>query len=100
MSYVFLGFSGGSDNKEFGCNSGDLGSITGLEKIPWRRECQPTPVFLPEEFLTGECLLRCSVTRVYAFVKNHDINYALFRQITFVNYTLYKTLNQYPGSEC
>ena len=29
---VFLGFPGGSAGKEFACNVGDLGSITGLEK--------------------------------------------------------------------
>jgi len=28
---------------------GDLGSIPGLEKIPWRRKWQPTPVFLLRE---------------------------------------------------
>jgi len=45
----FLDFSGGSDGKEYTCNTGDLGSICGLE-IPWRREWQTTPVFLPGEF--------------------------------------------------
>ena len=28
---------------------GDLGSIPGSERFPWRREVQPTPVFLPRE---------------------------------------------------
>ena len=42
-----LGFPGGSDGKEPTCNSGDPGSIL---KIPWRREWQLTPVFLPGEF--------------------------------------------------
>ena len=28
----------------------DLGFIPGLERIPWRREWLPTPVFLPGEF--------------------------------------------------
>ena len=36
--------------KESACNIGDLGSIPGVGKIPWRREWQPTPVFLPGEF--------------------------------------------------
>ena len=31
---VFLGFLGGSDGKEFTCNSGGLGSIPGLERFP------------------------------------------------------------------
>ena len=36
-----MDFPGGSDSKEFACNAGDL---------PWRREWQPTLVFLPGEF--------------------------------------------------
>ena len=31
---VFLGFSGGSDGKEYTCNSGDLGSIPGWGRSP------------------------------------------------------------------
>ena len=42
-----VGFPGGSDGKEPTCNSGDPGSIL---KIPWRKEWQLTPVFLPGEF--------------------------------------------------
>ena len=41
------GFQGGSDGKEFTCNAGDGGLISGWGKIPWRRKWQPTPVFLP-----------------------------------------------------
>ena len=48
-SPVFLGFSGGSVGKESACNAGDLGLIPGLERFPWRRAWQPTPVFLPGE---------------------------------------------------
>ena len=36
--------------QESACNGGDLGSIPGLGKIPWRRERLPTPVFWPGEF--------------------------------------------------
>ena len=39
-----MGLPGGSDSKESACNVGDPGSI------PWRREWQPTPIFLPEKF--------------------------------------------------
>ena len=42
-----LDFLGGSDGKEFACNAGDPGSIPGWGRSPWRRKCQPTPVFLP-----------------------------------------------------
>ena len=44
--YRFMGFPGGSRGKESACNVGDLRSIPGSEE-PWRREWQPTPVFLP-----------------------------------------------------
>ena len=39
---------GGSDSKESACSAGDLSSVQG-QKDPWRREWQPTPVFLPGE---------------------------------------------------
>ena len=35
------------------CNAGDtgyVGLIPGSGRVPWRREWQPTPVFLPGEF--------------------------------------------------
>ena len=35
--------------KEFACNAGDVGSGPWVRKIPWRREWQPTSVFLPGE---------------------------------------------------
>ena len=42
------GFPGRPDSKKSACNAGDLGLI------PWRREWQPTPVFVPgQEFLPG-----------------------------------------------
>ena len=44
------GFPGGSDGKESACNAGDPGSIPGSGRFPWRREWQPTLVFLPGEF--------------------------------------------------
>ena len=45
-----MGFLGGSAGKESACDAGDANSIPGLERFPWRREWQPTPVFLPGEF--------------------------------------------------
>ena len=44
---VFLGFPDGSVGKESTCNVRDPSSIPGLS--PWRRKCQPIPVFLPEK---------------------------------------------------
>ena len=31
-------------------DKGDVNSIPGLGRFPWRRKWQPTPVFLPREF--------------------------------------------------
>ena len=49
-STLFGGFPGGSDGKESACSAGDLGSIPGSGRFPWRRAWQHTPVFLPGEF--------------------------------------------------
>ena len=44
------GFPGGSGVRNLpACQAGDVGSIPGWGKIPWRRKWQPTPVFLPEK---------------------------------------------------
>ena len=44
-----LDFPGGSDGKEsMQCKR--PGFDTWVKKIPWRRDQQPTPVFLPGEF--------------------------------------------------
>jgi len=40
----------GSDGKESACNAGDLGSVSGSGKIPWRRTWLPTPILLPGAF--------------------------------------------------
>ena len=34
VTYVMMGFSGGSDGKESACNAGDPGSVPGLERSP------------------------------------------------------------------
>ena len=36
----------GSDGKDSVCSVGDLGSILGLGRLPWRQEWLLTPVFL------------------------------------------------------
>ena len=47
----FGDFPGGSDSKESACNIGDPRFDPWIGKIPWRKEWQPTPVFLPGELL-------------------------------------------------
>ena len=49
-THILLGFPGGSDGKEFTCNAGDPGSVSGLGISPREWEWQSTPVFLPGEF--------------------------------------------------
>ena len=44
-----MGFPSGSDGKESVCQCGRAGFNPWVGKIPWRREWQPTPVFLPGE---------------------------------------------------
>ena len=51
---------GGSDSKESACNVGDPGSISWDRKIPWRREWQPTPVFLTGKSHGWRSLVGCS----------------------------------------
>ena len=58
-----------SDGKESAPNAGDIreaSSMPGSGRFPWRREWQPTPVFLPGEFhgqrsLVGYSPLGCRV---------------------------------------
>ena len=48
MIYCALDFPDGSDGKESVCKAGNLGSLW-VGKILWRREWQPTPIFMPGE---------------------------------------------------
>ena len=52
--------AGGSVGKESACNEGDLGSIPGLGRFPWKRAWQLTPVFLPGESHGQRSLAGCS----------------------------------------
>ena len=48
----------GSDGKESAYKAGVPGFDSGVRKIPWRREWQPTPVLLPGEFHRQRSLAR------------------------------------------
>ena len=53
MAHNQWGFPGGSAVKNLPAVQeapGDVGSIPGLGKIPWKRKWQPTPLFLPGKF--------------------------------------------------
>ena len=54
ISYIYIGFPCGSDGKRtcLQCRRPGLDSWVG--KIPWKRECLPTPVFLAAESWTEE----------------------------------------------
>ena len=49
-SFFLMDFPCSSAGKESTCNAGDLGSIPGWGRSPWRRERLPTPVFWAGEF--------------------------------------------------
>ena len=52
---------GASDSQESACNGGDPGSLPGSGRFPWRREWQPSPVLLPDEFHGKRSLAGCSL---------------------------------------
>ena len=49
ISFRLSSFPSGSEGKAFACNAGRPGFNPWVRKIPWGREWQPTPVFLPGE---------------------------------------------------
>ena len=88
----------GSGGKESTCNVGDLGSIPG--KIPWRRACQLTPVYLPGESHGQRSLASYGVVHgvaktqiqmsnwAHAFVKSHWIAHLRVSILLYLNCTL------------
>ena len=61
--YTYLDFPGSSVGKESACRAGVAGysgSIPGSGKTPWRRQWQPTPVFLPRGSHGQGSLAGCS----------------------------------------
>ena len=57
---VALGFPDGSDRNESACNARDPEFDPWVRKIPWRREWQPSPVFLNGESHGQRSLVGCS----------------------------------------
>ena len=55
---VLPGFPGGSEGKRICLQCRRSGFVSWVGKIPWRREWQPAPVFLPGEF-HGQRSLGC-----------------------------------------
>ena len=52
-----MGFTDGLSSEESACNAGDtgdMGSVLGLGRFPWRRARQPTLAFLPENPMDRE----------------------------------------------
>ena len=52
-----LYFPGDSDSKASAYNAGNLDSIPGLGRFPWRRKWQPIPALLPGESHGWRCLV-------------------------------------------
>ena len=55
-----MGFPGDSDGKEPACQGRRCGFNPWAWKIPWRREWQPNPVFLPRKSHGKRSLVGCS----------------------------------------
>ena len=55
-----MGLPGGSDSKEFACNTGAQGLIPGSGRSPREGNGYPLPVFLPGEFPRQKSLRGCS----------------------------------------
>ena len=58
--YFAWSFPGGSDHKESACQCRRPRFNLWVRKIPWRREWQPTPVFLPGKSHGQRSLAGCS----------------------------------------
>ena len=59
-----------------------LGFNPWVRKIPWRRECQPTPVFLPGQFhgqrsLAGYCPWSHKESNMTEWLTQHNIRFKL-----------------------
>ena len=87
--YYGKGFPGGSDSKESACNVGDLGSIPGKGRFPWRKEWQPTPVFLSGEAHGQRSLSGYSPWRY----KESDTTEGLTLSYFFVPYPVHSRLS-------
>ena len=55
-----MDFLPSSDGKESACGAGDLGSIPGLGRFPWRMKWQPTPVHFAWKSHGQRSLVGCS----------------------------------------
>ena len=66
---VFLGFPGGSENKESACNAGDLGSIPGLGRSPGEGNSYPLQYSCLENSIDREAwqVTVYGVTKSWAF---------------------------------
>ena len=73
------------ETQEKACVAGDMFSILGSGKIPWRKKWQPTPVFLPGEFhgqrsLVGYSPWGCKESDTTEQTHAREIKYTLTTQ--------------------
>ena len=83
------GFPGGSDDKIVYLQCRRLRFHPWVGKIPWRKECQPTPVSLPGEFHGQRSIARLQSTRLQRV--RHDMKAA--NTFTFMVYIHLHILN-------
>ena len=97
---IILGFPGGSEGKQSACNAGDLGLITWVGTIPWRRKWQSTPVFVPGESRGQRSLAGYSPQRLKESDTTEKLSThaQLVRTYCVGNYTQYSIIT-YMGEE-
>ena len=104
-----MGFPGGSEVKASACTAGDLGSIPGVGNIPWRRQWQPTPVFLPGEShgqrsLVGYSPRGCKELDTteqlhFHFTFKHELNaFEMFTKVSGIRQAFTKYLFKYNNT--
>ena len=90
---VLWGFPGFTVVKNLPVNAGDtrdIGLISGSGRSPWRRKCQPTPVFLPGEVHGQRSLVGYSpwVTKSRTLLSIHvcilELNYSCNMKVQFL----------------
>ena len=80
MSLKYKGFPGGSVVKKSPASAGDLGLTPGSGRLPWRREWQPTPVFLPGKSHGQRSLGIVSHRKLYSVLCNDLYGKRIFKK--------------------
>ena len=93
------GFLGGSMVKRNAGDSGDMDSIPGLGRFPWRRAWQPTPLFICNLLLFLNIILRfihvAGVAVIHSCFTVPKLGYPLFYLCIFNLSSVFVKINNY-----